>query len=131
MAKIIKLRGPIREYTVAVGAYSRRGGLLIICSSRVGAYSPRFMLLFSGKYASSFDVIAYNLFDYLELANIASDMFKDTERLRWPLAPEVKLENPEFPREQGEQKCLANTPSSFRLFHNTFQNNFFQSISFL
>ena len=36
MAKIFKLRGPIREFTVAVGAYSRGGGLLIICSSRVG-----------------------------------------------------------------------------------------------
>ena len=39
MAKIVKLRGPIREFTVAVEAYSRGGGLLIICSSRVGAYS--------------------------------------------------------------------------------------------
>ena len=37
MAKIIKLRGLIREFTVAVGAYSR-GDLLTICSSR-GAYS--------------------------------------------------------------------------------------------
>ena len=37
MTKIIKLRGPIREFMVAVGAYSR-GGLLIICSSRVRAY---------------------------------------------------------------------------------------------
>ena len=26
MAKIIKLRGPVREFTVAVGACSRRGG---------------------------------------------------------------------------------------------------------
>ena len=39
MAKIIKLRGPIREFTVAVGANSKGGGLLKICSSRVGAYS--------------------------------------------------------------------------------------------
>ena len=41
MAKIIQLRGPIREFTVAVGAYSRGGGggLLTICCSRVGAYS--------------------------------------------------------------------------------------------
>ena len=39
MAKIIKFRGPIREFTVAVGAYSRGGDLLKICSSRVGAYS--------------------------------------------------------------------------------------------
>ena len=40
MAKIIKLRGPIREFMVAVWAYSRGGGgLLTICSSRVGAYS--------------------------------------------------------------------------------------------
>ena len=39
MAKIIKLRGPIREFTVSVGAYSRGGGLLIICSSGLGAYS--------------------------------------------------------------------------------------------
>ena len=38
MAKIIKLRGPIREFKVAVGPYSRRG-LLTICSSRRGAYS--------------------------------------------------------------------------------------------
>ena len=38
MAKIVKLRGPIRELTVAVGAHSR-GDLLITCSSRVGAYS--------------------------------------------------------------------------------------------
>ena len=38
MAKLIRLRGPIREFTVAVGAYSR-GGLLTICSSSVGAYS--------------------------------------------------------------------------------------------
>ena len=30
--------GPIREFTVAVGAYSR-GGLLTICSSSVGANS--------------------------------------------------------------------------------------------
>ena len=36
MAKIIKLRGPIRELTVAVGAYSVGGGA---CSPRVGAYS--------------------------------------------------------------------------------------------
>ena len=36
MANINKLRGPIREFTVAVGAYSREGGLLTICSSRVG-----------------------------------------------------------------------------------------------
>ena len=39
MAKLIKLRGPIREFTVAVGAYSRGGALLTICSSSVGAYS--------------------------------------------------------------------------------------------
>ena len=44
MTKIIKLRDPIREYTVEVGPYSRGGGvggvgLLTICSSRVGAYS--------------------------------------------------------------------------------------------
>ena len=39
MAKIIKSKGPIREFTVAVGAYSKKGGLLTICSSRVGAYS--------------------------------------------------------------------------------------------
>ena len=26
MAKIVKLRGPIREFTEAVGAYSRGGG---------------------------------------------------------------------------------------------------------
>ena len=39
MAKIIKLRGPIREFKVAWGPYSRGGGLLIICSSRVGVYS--------------------------------------------------------------------------------------------
>ena len=38
MAKIIKLRGPIRKFTVAVGAYSR-GSLLKIFSFRVGAYS--------------------------------------------------------------------------------------------
>ena len=38
MAKIVKLRGTLQEYTVAVGAYSR-GGLLIICSSRVGTHS--------------------------------------------------------------------------------------------
>ena len=35
MAKIIKLRGPIREFKVAVGPYSRRG-LLTICSSMRG-----------------------------------------------------------------------------------------------
>ena len=28
MAKIIKLKGSIREFTVAVGAYSRGGGLI-------------------------------------------------------------------------------------------------------
>ena len=39
MAKIIQLRGTLREFTVAVGAYSREGGLLTICCSRVGAYS--------------------------------------------------------------------------------------------
>ena len=39
MVKIIKLRGPIREFTVAVGAHSRGGGLLTIFSSRVEAYS--------------------------------------------------------------------------------------------
>ena len=39
MPKIIKLKGPICEFTVAVGAYSMGGGLLTICSSRVGAYS--------------------------------------------------------------------------------------------
>ena len=42
MAKIIKLRGPIRRFTVAVGGGGliRGGGdLLTICSSRVGAYS--------------------------------------------------------------------------------------------
>ena len=39
MAKINKLRGPIREFMVAMGAYSRGGGFLIICSSRVRAYS--------------------------------------------------------------------------------------------
>ena len=37
MAKIIKLRGPIREFTEAVGAYLR-GGLLTICCFKVGAY---------------------------------------------------------------------------------------------
>ena len=37
MAKIIKLRGPIQEFTIAVEAYSR-GGLLTIFSSKVGAY---------------------------------------------------------------------------------------------
>ena len=40
MAKIIKLRGPIGQFKVAVGAYSRGGGgSLTICCSRVGAYS--------------------------------------------------------------------------------------------
>ena len=41
MAKIVKLRGPIREFTVTVGGLFKRGGggLLTICSSRVGAYS--------------------------------------------------------------------------------------------
>ena len=39
MAKIIKLRGQIREFTLAVVAYSRGGGFLIICSSREGAFS--------------------------------------------------------------------------------------------
>ena len=39
MAKIIKVRGSIREFTVAVGAYSFLWGLLTICSSRVEAYS--------------------------------------------------------------------------------------------
>ena len=39
MAKIVKLWGPIRKYTVAVGFYSRGGGLLRICSSRVGTFS--------------------------------------------------------------------------------------------
>ena len=39
MAKISKLRGPIRDFTVAVGAYSRGGGLLTIFISRMGAYS--------------------------------------------------------------------------------------------
>ena len=40
MAKIIQLRGPIREFTVAVGAYSKGGGgFLTICCSRVRAYS--------------------------------------------------------------------------------------------
>ena len=38
IAKIIKLRGAIRRFTVTVGAYSR-GGLLKVCSSRVGTYS--------------------------------------------------------------------------------------------
>ena len=37
--KIIKLRGLIGELTVAVGSYSRKGGLLKSFSSRVGAYS--------------------------------------------------------------------------------------------
>ena len=41
MAKIIILRGLIRDFTVAVGAYLRGGGLLTICSSRVVAYSRR------------------------------------------------------------------------------------------
>ena len=40
MAKIIKLRGPIREFTVARGSlFGGGGGLLSICSSRVGASS--------------------------------------------------------------------------------------------
>ena len=39
MAKIIKLRGPIREFTVARGSLFGGGGLLSICSSRVGASS--------------------------------------------------------------------------------------------
>ena len=42
MAKIIKLRGPIGQFKVAVGAYSRGGGSLTICCSRVGAYSGGF-----------------------------------------------------------------------------------------
>ena len=29
MAKIINLRGPIREFTVAEGAYSRKGGFIL------------------------------------------------------------------------------------------------------
>ena len=38
MAKIIKLRVPVREFMVAVGAYL--GGVLLkICSARVGAFS--------------------------------------------------------------------------------------------
>ena len=39
MAKIITLRCPIREFTVAVGLIQGGGGLLTICSSREGAYS--------------------------------------------------------------------------------------------
>ena len=39
MTKIIKLRGPIREFALAVGAYYRGGGLLTICSFRFVAYS--------------------------------------------------------------------------------------------
>ena len=41
VAKIVKLRGPVREYTVAVGILFEGGGvgLLTICNSRVGAYS--------------------------------------------------------------------------------------------
>ena len=54
MANIIKLRGPIREFTVAVGAYSR-GGLLKICSSRVGGYSIGG--LFQGGAIQGFTVI--------------------------------------------------------------------------
>ena len=38
MAKIIKLRSPIRKFSVAVWVYSRGGGLLTIKSYRVGAY---------------------------------------------------------------------------------------------
>ena len=48
MTKIIMLRGPIREFTVAVWAYLRGGGLLIICSSRVGAYSRGWGLIRGG-----------------------------------------------------------------------------------
>ena len=31
------MTGPIREFAIAVGAYSKGGGLLTMCSSREGA----------------------------------------------------------------------------------------------
>ena len=39
MAKIIKLRGSLPEFTVIVGLIRGGGGLLTMCSSRLGAYS--------------------------------------------------------------------------------------------
>ena len=47
MAKIIKLRGPIREFTVVSGGLFK-GGLLTICCSRVGAYSRETFLKWGG-----------------------------------------------------------------------------------
>ena len=39
MAKIKKSTGPIRGFAIAVKVYSKGGGLLTICCSRVGANS--------------------------------------------------------------------------------------------
>ena len=52
--KIIKLRGPIREFTVAVGAYSG-GGLSTICCSRMGAYSRG--ALFEGGHSCIYGIL--------------------------------------------------------------------------
>ena len=63
MTKIIKLRGLIREYTVAVGAYSGGGGgLLTICSPRVGAYSSGGFFKDGGGGNSRIYRIYYELF---------------------------------------------------------------------
>ena len=48
MAKIIKLRGPLPEFTIIVGLI-RGGGLLTMCSSRLGAYSRGGGCFFEGE----------------------------------------------------------------------------------